>query len=337
MNEKVSIIIPMYNSEKNVKRCLESVLRQTYENIEVICVNDGSTDKTVNEVEKVRKNDSRIVLINKKNGGVSSARNCGIENATGKFVQFLDADDALEMNATKKMVDMMNANSLDLVMCGFHGFNKSIERSNPKEIVNLKELAEKFLQLYRTSYLNPPWNKMYLRKNIENLFPIDMSLGEDLVFNLKYLDGCKRIGIIPDMEYIYTVGQPDSLTSKYHSNSIDCLESKIKCIFYFLQLTGNEFIFSEMEDDFWKDYKHCIDGMISSGYFSINQLRRRFDEIRNSEMWNKCFSCYIPKDDVSRSFWKGKYYKYILIIKRKVRIQRIKQMVKNILNKIRGS
>ena len=206
MNDKVSIIIPMYNAEKSARRCLESALGQTYKNIEVICVDDGSTDQTSKIIELYSKRDSRIILVNKKNGGVSSARNAGMEKATGYYIQFLDVDDALEPNATARMVKMMTSNNLDIVMCGYHDVNKYIEKSLPEEIIDIGKLAEKFVPLYRTTYLNPPWNKIYKRDNIKFLFTVEMSLGEDLVFNLNYLAECKKIGIIPDMEYVYTLG-----------------------------------------------------------------------------------------------------------------------------------
>lgn len=96
MDDKVSIIIPMYNAEKSVKRCLESALSQTYKNIELICVNDGSEDNTARIVDSISRLDSRVLLISKENGGVSSARNLGIKRATGYYIQFLDVDDALE-------------------------------------------------------------------------------------------------------------------------------------------------------------------------------------------------------------------------------------------------
>ena len=148
MNDKVSIIIPMYNAEKSARRCLESALGQTYKNIEVICVDDGLTDQTSKIIELYSKRDSRIILVNKKNGGVSSARNAGMEKATGYYIQFLDVDDALEPNATARMVKMMTSNNLDIVMCGYHDVNKYMEKSLPEEIIDIGKLAEKFVPLY---------------------------------------------------------------------------------------------------------------------------------------------------------------------------------------------
>ncbi|MGM8140298.1 glycosyltransferase family 2 protein [Enterococcus italicus] len=333
--KKVSIIIPMYNAEKSVKRCLESVLSQTYKNIEIICVNDGSTDQTSIIVNAFGKMDSRVIQINKNNEGVSSARNFGIKKATGHFVQFLDVDDALEKNATQKMVEEMNANNLDIVLCGYHDDTKTIEKSLPKEVLELSQLAEKFVPLYHTTYLNPPWNKMYIRENIQFLFPLEMSLGEDLVFNLKYLIKCKRIGIIPDIEYIYTMGQLDSLTTKYQRNAVECLENKIKCILEFLKFNEKEYLFDTLAEYFWNDYMRCINGMISCGLFNVEQLKKNFSDLRNTSTWKKCFSKFVPKEKDSIIFWNKEYDKYIRKVKRKSRIQKVKQNIKKVLSKMK--
>lgn len=337
MDDKVSIIIPMYNAEKSVKRCLESALKQTYKNIEIICVNDGSRDLTAEIVASICKMDTRVVLINKENGGVSSARNLGIEKATGYYIQFLDVDDALEENATERMVEEMSVKNVDIVICGYHNVDKSLEVSLPEKTLGSSEVIEDFIPLYQSTYLNPPWNKMYIRENIVEKFPTEMSLGEDLVFNLCYLRKCEKIRIISDMVYVYTVGQPGSLTSRYNNNAVECLENKIKCILGFLSYDVEDNMPETLSNNFWLDYKHCIDGMISSGHFSDEQLKLKFVELRNTVIWYKCFSKYIPWEKESLVFWNEDYNKYITMIKRKSKLQKAKQNVKKILRRIKGN
>lgn len=337
MNEKVSIIIPMYNAEKSVKRCLKSALKQTYKNIEIICINDGSKDSTAEIVASICKTDTRVVLINKENGGVSSARNLGIEKATGYYIQFLDVDDALEQNATERMVEEMSVKNVDIVICGYHNIDKTIEVSLPEKTLGFSEVIEDFIPLYQSTYLNPPWNKMYIRENIVEKFPAEMSLGEDLVFNLCYLRKCEKIRIISDMVYVYTVGQPDSLTSKYNNNAVECLENKIKCVLGFLSYDVKDNMPETLADNFWLDYKHCIDGMISSDHFSDEQLKLKFAELRNTVTWYKCFCKYLPREKESLVFWNKDYNKYITIIKRKSKIQKAKRNVKKILRRIKGN
>lgn len=335
MDDKVSIIIPMYNAEKSVKRCLESALSQTYKNIELICVNDGSEDNTARIVDSISRLDSRVLLISKENGGVSSARNLGIKRATGYYIQFLDVDDALEKNATARMVKEMTSKRLDIVMCGYHSVNKPIDVSLPEKKLERNELIENFTQLYQSTYLNPPWNKMYIRENIKYQFPTDMSLGEDLIFNLEYLKNAKNIEVIPDEIYIYTVGQPNSLTAKYHSNALECLEKKIECILDFLISNGQENFPDALVNDFWKDYKHCIDGMIACGQFNTEQLKIIFSKMRSTHMWNMCFSDFTPDEKQSIIFWEKKYDRYITDIRRKSKVQNAKQGIKKLLNRLK--
>ena len=104
MNPKISIVIPVYNVEKYVSKCLQSVVNQTYRNLEIIIVNDGSTDNSVEIVKKYKKIDQRIKLINKENGGLSSARNAGISLVTGQYVTFIASDDWISSNYTDEMV-----------------------------------------------------------------------------------------------------------------------------------------------------------------------------------------------------------------------------------------
>ena len=117
--EKVSIIIPIYNSDKTIDRCLKSIINQTYRNIEVICINDGSFDNSYKILQNYLKTDSRIKVINQTNKGVSSARNNGIKNSTGKYIMFVDADDYLKDNMIELLVKSIKKDSSDLLICNY--------------------------------------------------------------------------------------------------------------------------------------------------------------------------------------------------------------------------
>lgn len=117
MNEKVSIIIPIYNVERYLERCLDSIISQTYSNIEIICVNDGSTDSSGLILSKYKSKDNRIIIISTENGGLSRARNIGIKLATGEFFMFIDSDDYIEPNMVEKLVETIKTENSDIVKC----------------------------------------------------------------------------------------------------------------------------------------------------------------------------------------------------------------------------
>lgn len=190
--EKVSIVVPLYNSASVIKRCVLSVLNQTYTKLELVLVDDGSTDSSMEICLALQKSDDRVKIFQKKNGGVSSARNYGIENATGTWVTFLDSDDYLEPNFLKELMDF--SNSYPLLVGGFKRFGDKHDEIIPLEqYVNVKKdlgtlwnkTVEKFIYWY-------PWGKIYkldiIKKN--NLqFNEQMFYSEDFCFLLSYL-GC---------------------------------------------------------------------------------------------------------------------------------------------------
>ena len=128
--EKLTVIVPVYNSSKYLKKCIESILEQTYVNTEIILVNDGSTDNSIDICKEFKQIDNRIIVIDKENGGVASARNAGLEVATGSYVAFVDSDDYVEKDMYETMIEALNNNNADIVECGFNQIN--IEENKKK-------------------------------------------------------------------------------------------------------------------------------------------------------------------------------------------------------------
>ena len=139
----ISIIIPIYNNEKFISRCLDSIINQTYKKIEIIIVNDGSTDKSLDVISKYEKKDNRIKVINKKNEGVSIARNIGIESSKGDYITFVDADDWLELDAIEKLYIEITEKNVDVVRGNYY-INKFI--SDNANIAKMYELSNKIIK-----------------------------------------------------------------------------------------------------------------------------------------------------------------------------------------------
>ena len=119
MNDIISVIVPVYKAEKYLEKCLDSIVGQTYKDLEIILVDDGSPDSSGRICDKYAENDNRIKVIHKKNGGDSSARNAGFKEATGKYIATIDSDDWIELDAYEKMLKKMIENNVDIVRCGF--------------------------------------------------------------------------------------------------------------------------------------------------------------------------------------------------------------------------
>ncbi len=209
MNLLVSIIIPVYNGEKYIERCLRSLIGQTYQNVEIIVLNDGSTDHTMQILQKYAAIDSRIVIVDKVNSGVSDTRNRGLELARGEFVQFVDADDWLTNDATEQLVKGM-LSGCEMVICDF---NRVIEKNIvvkghiPKEgPISCDEFALYMMKAPANYYYGVLWNKMFRTDIIRACsleFPVEIDWCEDLRFNLEYLLHIKKVYVLQKSLYYY--------------------------------------------------------------------------------------------------------------------------------------
>lgn len=246
----VSIIVPVYNSEKYLDRCINSILSQTYKNLELIIINDGSIDNSGFLCDAYANVDSRVKVIHVKNSGVSSARNKGVEIATGEFIQFVDSDDYIQHNMIEILVNEMNAN-VDIVLCGYKRLYKDYKgiiiskNSNVYNKVGItKEMfLNQFGSLFKNQYINYLWNKLYVSKIIKEFtikFDNSINWGEDLMFNLKYLEYCNNITIINKHLYNYINYNNGSITSKFNSELYSNQQNMYKSVREFL-ISNNKY------------------------------------------------------------------------------------------------
>ncbi|MGM0302693.1 hypothetical protein IGI66_002315 [Enterococcus sp. AZ048] len=220
----ISIIVPAFNVETYISKCIDSILKQTYKNIELIIINDGSTDDTGEIIKKKSYEDDRIKVFNQMNSGVSSARNKGIETSSGKFILFVDPDDWIESDAVEHYLKLYNRhNDPDIVINGFimeyegDKSTLSIQVSEKTNVFYLEEFKEEFPRLLKKNFLATPWNKLYkkeviIRNNIE--FPNIKN--EDLAFNFIYLLKCKKFSIGNNSDYHWLRNREGSETEIIH-------------------------------------------------------------------------------------------------------------------------
>ena len=224
MNDLISIIIPVYNSSAYLDKCIGSVLMQTYKNIEVILVNDGSADDSFEICQKYAENDHRIKLINKDNGGVSSARNAGIRASSGQYIAFVDSDDTISPDFCSKMLEAASAAASNpyLIICGYDFINESsgtIKHFIPaqKNILNREDLDNNYLQLFNDRHFLSVWGKLFSAEIIKGndiYFNEHIHIGEDFVFLHEYLTHMPGINVklLSEALYMYYMHKTQSLT-----------------------------------------------------------------------------------------------------------------------------
>ena len=206
----ISIIVPVYNAEPYLDNCLDSIAAQTWENLEVWLVDDGSTDASPALCDARAAADSRFHVLHQANAGVSAARNAALERATGQYLQFVDGDDYLPSTATERLVRTAGATGADLVIGRFWrvaGTRKALQGHIRREgVFTRREFAEEMLKAPANFYYGVLWNKLYRRSTVEaNRLRCDrrMAWCEDFLFNLEYIQYARLVAAVPRAVYYY--------------------------------------------------------------------------------------------------------------------------------------
>lgn len=224
----ISIIVPVYNTSSGVREAVGQILSQQFNDFELILVDDGSSDDSLEVIREIEKADGRVRVFTKENGGPSSARNVGLEHARGDYIQFYDSDDGIANDSLSVVSRAIQKASSDLVVSGWRiDINKDgqvvegYKTISPDEkIINSNMQAEILRSLGTNGVLYNLWNKLFRADIIRDnslRFREDLMLGEDLVFSLKYFSLIEKIDIIPDITYHY---QTNSSTSTVASSSL---------------------------------------------------------------------------------------------------------------------
>ena len=244
----VSIIIPVYNVETYLHQCLDSIVNQTYKNIEIICVNDGSTDNSLSVLQEYKQNDSRIIILDIPNNGVSNARNQGLEQALGEWVMFVDSDDWLERDCLQKLLLFNSEHQSDIIM--FPYISEHV--SGPKERKlfkvehvfmgeELRTLARRMIGPIGKEITNPAqldsygsiWGKIYRKSLIKDLNFVDLKIVgtcEDSIFNMQIFKSVTKVIYTNSTHYHYRKTNNNSITSRYRSDLISCWHRQYRLI-----------------------------------------------------------------------------------------------------------
>lgn len=213
----VTIIVPVYNASQYLNRCIDSLVNQTIRDIEIILVDDGSTDDSLLICRKLALKDKRIIIVEQENCGVSIARNRGIEISNGEFIILLDSDDWLALNTVEVLLAEQQKENSDCVVFGFNQTSGNIWAPQEEKIYkNLSALKKVFSYWLNTELLSSSVNKLYKKKLIKRLYPVGMAFDEDLLFSLDYLEQCQCISFIKAPLYQHEVYNNSSLTHTFN-------------------------------------------------------------------------------------------------------------------------
>lgn len=232
---KVSIILPVYNGEKYLNRCIKTIISQTYKNIELIIINDGSTDNTKQICEEYSKVDSRVVVINKENEGVSKARNIGLEIARGKYVTFVDADDWIDIHTYENTIKIMEEKDIDILKFSYIREYGKIKKYYKYTIdankVILKEEYDKkiYPYMFSTYDMSSVCLTIFRRENLNKIkFDLNLKYGEDFLFITQAIIKSNKIYVMPNFYYHYFCNN----TSVTNIRTYEAYEKKISDIIY---------------------------------------------------------------------------------------------------------
>lgn len=235
--ELVSIIVPVYNVEKYLDKCVQSLVRQTYSNLEIILIDDGATDNSGMVCDKWASKDERVKVIHTENRGLSAARNTGIDNSVGHFLCFVDSDDWIEPDMVSSLVENMSLCKADISSCGLKKdydeqkivFNKQLE----DKVIEQKQMFHEIL--CNENVYGYVCNKLFLKEIVNNLrFDETLFSQEDMDFTMKYLEKCKKC-VYTESEYYHYRQRRESMTGElgYSSRKLSIIEVYERAMYYY--------------------------------------------------------------------------------------------------------
>lgn len=232
MKNLISIIVPVYNAESFIVQTIASLRNQSYENIEILLIDDGSTDNSLDICYKFEKKDPRIQVFHKKNEGVSATRNFGINKSSGKYLMFVDSDDFIDTNTIKLFLNLKEKYNADLTVFGMRRVNDNLETTYTFQHKfqyfqdQQKIVTEAIPNLLMTEALSPVCTNVYSSEIIKNnniYFNEKLELGEDLLFNYNYIRKISSIIISNEITYNYRIHSQQTLTTKLHPHKYEML------------------------------------------------------------------------------------------------------------------
>lgn len=282
MSKLISVIVPVYNVDKYLENCVNTLVNQTYSNLQIILVDDGSTDSSGNICDRLAKEDERIVVVHKDNEGLGMARNTGLDYASGEYVMFVDSDDYTDITMVEKLYNALNNYKADTSYCGYtmaynSGKQKEIPAYYNNKIFQNEEIIDNVLlemiagqpDAKKDAILSMSvWHALYSMKIIKDnnlCFPSEREfISEDIIFDIAYLQKSKCVCYIEDPLYFYRCSNENSLTHQYKKDEFERQKKQIDKMEYELKkfLPEGKFIY-RTQRYFLGRYRTCVQKAIT--------------------------------------------------------------------------
>lgn len=299
MYELISVIVPVYNVERYLEKCVDSIINQTYSNLEIILVNDGSTDNSGELCDNLAKKDSRIVVYHKENGGVSSARNLGLDKAQGDYIGFVDGDDYIDADMYECLYQNLNRDNADMSMCALYDVYVNTKLEQVTKIENYVVNSEQAIKiaLEGTIPLVSPTSKLYKAILFEELRYEEGKTYEDAFIIARLLDKCNIITITNEKKYYY-FHRSDSITTKPFSiGMLDVIEAW-KYNLSFISQCYPSLINSAYRRLYWA-YFYVLDSLMSPNSNFDNNIYNMLTSVLKKNMK---FILFNPYFNLKRKF-----------------------------------
>ncbi len=306
---KISVIVPVYNVEKYISKCLDSLVNQTLKDIEIIVVNDGTKDNSQEIIDKYVKKYSNVKSYIKENGGLSSARNYGLKYATGEYIAFVDSDDYVDCNMYEDMYNKAKEGNFEVVACDLkyiYDEKEVLAYSNlKKDLITKEEIRKSYIYIYPSV-----WNKIYTKKLLQNIEFKENIWFEDVEFLYRLFPKIKNIGYINKHYYNY-VQRDGAITSTFNNKLYDYIYNWNGVIDFYKK--------ENLYDEYKKELEYCYVRYLYATFV------KRAANYKNIEEYNKAVNAaienvtkYFPNYRKNKYFYKSMKGIYLLLFNRTI-------------------
>ena len=236
-NALISVIVPVFNADKYLKQCVTSILAQEYDHLEIILIDDGSTDNSLKTCELFAKVDSRIIVIHQDNAGVSAARNAGIEHSRGEYLAFVDGDDYISPHMMECMYKRIIEDQADMAVCGYRRVDEDGHELSVATIPNTIVSGQQAIRMHYNQtdgIMMIPCDKLYSKKLFDRVrFPVGKRCEDEASF-YRILDRCERVSVLAEPFYFYVQHEDSFMGKSYSVERLDGVEAVFERFFFYL-------------------------------------------------------------------------------------------------------